>query len=257
MSGLGDRTMKILLLMLCLVLGPLSPAFGQTLHFLTEEYAPFNYSKGGAITGIAVDQMRIIAERAGVDYTLEMMPWARAFSLAENQPMHCVFTTGYNRERAGRFVWITPLLKDQMVMIRRKGAAHKNLTIVEARELKVGSQRGDFAIEALELIGFRNIDLAADIDITIRKLLSGRIDLMPTSAKAYERMVKDGLPVEQAMLLAGQVYGVACHRDTPPDLVKRLQAELDKLIQSGEQDGIFAAYGLPPNPRTADSRRKK
>jgi polar amino acid transport system substrate-binding protein len=87
--------------------------------------------------------------------------------------------------------------------------------------------------------------------------LSGRIDLMPTSVKTYEKMRLDGVPVEKAMMLAGQVYGVACNNDTPADLIQRMQAELDKLILSGEQDRIFAAYGLPPNPRTSQTRAHK
>lgn len=249
--------MKTLLLTLCLSIASLSTALAETLHFVTEEYAPFNYVKDGKVTGIAVDQIHAMAKAAGVDYTIEIMPWARAFAMAESQPKHCVFTTGYNRERAGRFAWVMPLLKDQMVLLRRKGDAHEGLTIVQARELRVGSQRDDFAVEALELIGFRNIDLATNIDLTVGKLLSGRIDLMPTSIKTYERMVKDGLPVEKAMLMAGQVYGIACQKETPPDVIRRLQAELDRLIVSGEQDRIFTAYGLPPDARTAQGRVKK
>nr|WP_298104751.1 transporter substrate-binding domain-containing protein [uncultured Shinella sp.] len=248
--------MKTLLLTLCLSLAPLSTALADTIHFVTEEYAPFNYSKDGKITGIAVEQVEAMAKAAGIDYTLEIMPWARAFALAESQPKTCVFTTGYNRERAERFVWVNPLLKDQMVLLKRKGDRYDGLTIVKARELKVGSQRGDFAVEALQLIGFKDIDLAADIDITLRKLISGRIDLMPTSIKTYEKLVQEGQPVEKAMLMAGQIYGLACNRDTPDGLIKALQAELDELIVSGEQDRIFTAYGLPPNPRTADNGKK-
>ncbi|MCR6500238.1 transporter substrate-binding domain-containing protein [Shinella sp. CPCC 101442] len=248
--------MKTLLLTLCLSLAPLSSTLADTIHFVTEEYAPFNYTKDGKITGIAVDQVETIAKAAGIDYSLEIMPWARAFAMAENQPNTCVFTTGYNRERAERFIWVNPLLKDQMVLLKRKGDAHAGLTIVKARELKVGSQRGDFAVEALELVGFKDIDLAADIDITLRKLISGRIDLMPTSIKTYKKLVKDGYAVEKAMLMAGQVYGLACNRQTPQGLIKGLQAELDKLILSGEQDRIFTAYGLPPDARTAHNGAK-
>ncbi|MBB5042502.1 substrate-binding periplasmic protein [Shinella fusca] len=245
--------MKTLLLTLCLSLAAFSAPRAETVHFVTEEYAPFNYSKDGRITGIAVEQVEAMAKAAGIDYTLEIMPWARAFALAEKQPMHCVFTTGYNRERAGRFVWINPLLKDQMVLLKRKDDGRDGLTLAEAMELKVGSQRDDFAVEALSLMGFKNIDLATDIDLTVRKLLSGRIDLMPTSIKTYRKMVKDGLPVEKAMMMAGQVYGIACQKDMPHAIVERLQAELDKLILNGEQDRIFTAYGLPPNARTAEN----
>ncbi|WLR91412.1 substrate-binding periplasmic protein [Shinella zoogloeoides] len=249
--------MKTLLLTLCLSLAPLSACLAETLHFVTEEYAPFNYSEGGRITGIAVEQVEAIAKAAGIDYTIEIMPWARAFAMAQNQPMHCVFTTGYNRERAGQFTWVNPLLKDEMVMLKRKDGSRGPATMAEALGMKVGSQRGDFGVEALEDLGFKDIDLAADIDLSLRKLLSGRVDLLPTSIKTYESLVKQGQPVEKAMLLAGQIYGLACQKDTPPDVIGRLQTELDKLIASGEQDRIFAAYGLPPNARTAQDGAKK
>lgn len=248
--------MKTLLLTLCLSLAPLSSVLADSLHFVTEEYAPFNYTKDGKITGISVDQMEKVAKAAGIDYTLEIMPWARAFAMAENQPNTCVFTTGYNRERAERFVWVNPLLKDQMVLVKRQGGAHNGLTLAKALELKVGAQRGDFAVEALAVLGFKDIDLAADVDITLGKLLSGRIDLMPTSIKTYKKLLKDGVPVEKAMLMDGQIYGLACNKQTPQDLIKGLQAELDKLILNGEQDRIFTAYGLPPDTRTADNGTK-
>jgi polar amino acid transport system substrate-binding protein len=249
--------MKTLLLTLCLSLAPLSACLAETLHFVTEEYAPFNYSEGGRITGIAVEQVKAIAKAAGIDYTIEIMPWARAFAMAQNQPMHCVFTTGYNRERAGQFTWVNPLLKDEMVMLKRKDGNRAPATMAEALGMKVGSQRGDFGVEALEDLGFKDIDLAADIDLSLRKLLSGRVDLLPTSIKTYESLVKQGQPVEKAMLLAGQIYGLACQKDTPPDVIGRLQTELDKLIASGEQDRIFSAYGLPPNARAAQDGAKK
>ncbi len=248
--------MKTLLLTLCLSLAPLTASLADTLHFVTEEYAPFNYTKDGKITGIAVEQIEAITKAAGIDYTLEIMPWARAFAMAESQPKYCVFTTGYNRERSDRFVWVNPLLKDEMVLLKREDGGKGPASLQEALGMKVGSQRGDFAVEALEDLGFRDIDLATDIDITLRKLLSGRVDLMPTSIKTYDRMVKDGHPVEKAMLMAGQIYGLACHRQTPQGLIKALQFQLDKLILSGEQDRIFTAYGLPPNTHTAANAKK-
>ena len=249
--------MKTLLLTLCLSLAPLSAPLAETLHFVTEEYAPFNYLKDGKVTGIAVEQVEAIARAAGVDYTMEIMPWARAYALAESQPMHCVFTSGYNRERAARFAWVVPLLRDEMVLLKRKDGSKGPAGLREALAMKVGSQRGDFAVEALEDLGFRHIDLAADIHLSLGKLLSGRIDLLPTSTKTFETLVKQGQPVEKAMPMAGQFYGLACHRQTPPDLVGRLQAELDKLILSGEQDRIFTAYGLHQSTRTAGNDNAK
>lgn len=240
--------------MFALALGLAAPASADEIRFVTEDYAPFNYSKDGTITGIAVDQVHRIAKAAGIDYSIDIMPWARAIALAESQPMHCVFTTGHNKERHDRFGWVEPLLKDRMVMVRRNGGAAGARTLDDAKALRIGSQRGDFAVEALNELGFTEIDVATDIEITLGKLLSGRIDLMPTSVKTFEKMVKNGHPVEKAMLLDGQIYGIACNRAVPPDIIARMQAALDTMIMTGEQDAIFARYGLPPDRRTATAR---
>ena len=172
------------------------------------------------------------------------------------EALELVMTTP-DRERAGQFLWVTPLLKDEMVLLKRKDGGKGPATIKEALTMKVGSQRGDFAVEALEDLGFTDIDLASDIDLSVRKLLSGRVDLVPTSIKTYESLVQQGQPVEKAMLMSGQIYGLACNAKTPAEAVASLQAELDKLILSGGQDRIFAAYGLPPNQRTAENGTQK
>ncbi|MCF3640723.1 transporter substrate-binding domain-containing protein [Rhizobium sp. TRM95111] len=228
------------------------PALADEITFVTEEYAPFNYTDNGKVTGISVDQVHAIAAAAGLDYRIEIMPWARAIALAETQPNHCVFTTGHNRTRHERFLWVEPLLKDHMVMVKRRGGTVTATTLDEARALRVGSQRGDFAVEALEEQGFADIDLAADIDVTLGKLISGRIDLMPTSVKTFEKMVQDGHPVQKAMLMDGQIYSIACHKDLSRNLIATMQRALKDLIASGEQDRIFTRYGLPPNTQTAD-----
>ena len=64
-------------------------------------------------------------------YALEILPWARALSLAENQPWTCVFTTGHDDERDKRFKWVEPLLVDRMVMVRKAGIRRRSDANVE------------------------------------------------------------------------------------------------------------------------------
>ncbi len=248
---MGTMSMKILAGALAIAAFLAQPVRAGEITFVTEEYAPFNYSDNGTIKGIAVEQVHQIAAAVGLSYRIEIMPWARAIALAERQPDHCVFTTGHNRARDEKFRWVEPLLKDQMVMVRHKGSDAATTAPGALHRLRVGAQRGDFAVEALQKHGFTDIDLAADISISLGKLKSGRIDLMPTSVKTYEKMLKDGQPIEKAMLLDGQIYGIACHRAMAPETIAAMQRTLDELIASGKQDAIFAAYGLPPNARTA------
>ncbi|SOC45867.1 amino acid ABC transporter substrate-binding protein (PAAT family) [Rhizobium subbaraonis] len=216
------------------------------ITLVTEEYAPYNYSEDGVIKGIAVDQVHRIAAMADITYRMEIMPWARALMLVERQTDHCVFTTGHNGERHARFRWVEPLLVDTMVMVKRRGSSVGVQTLEDARRLRVGAQRGDFAFDFLKARGFADIDLAAELSITLGKLENGRIDLMPTSLKTYEKLVSEGAAIDTALMMDGQTYGLACNLNMASETVEALQAALDTLIESGEQDAIFARYGLPP-----------
>ncbi|MBB4185340.1 polar amino acid transport system substrate-binding protein [Sinorhizobium terangae] len=234
-------------LILAFLLGLSATAHAETIHFVTEEYPPYNFSTANGVNGSSVEQVALIMRAINLPYETEVLPWARAFALAENQPFHCVFTTGHDAERDRNFKWVEPLLVDHMIMVRRKGAAIAPQTIDEAKEFVVGTQRGDFSAAYLKAHGFDKIDYAANLDSTMKKLAAGRIDLLMTSEKTFETMRADGIPVEAVLVLEGKQYGIACHRDMPDETIARMQAELNRLIASGTQDRIFERYGLRPN----------
>lgn len=222
-------------------------ANAQTLRLLTEEYPPYNFSKNGVISGAAVEQAELMMKALGTPYSLEILPWARALSLAENQPWTCVFTTGHDEERDKRFKWVEPLLIDRMVMLRKVGSGVNPANIEEAKRFTVGTQRGDFSGTYLQNHAFPKIDLAADMETTVKKLLVGRIDLMVTSEKTFEAMRDEGKALEPALVLEGKLYGFACNLGLPDAVVEKMQAELKKLIADGTQDQIFVKYGLRLN----------
>ncbi|WP_455270793.1 substrate-binding periplasmic protein [Rhizobium herbae] len=222
-------------------------AHAETLTLLTEEYPPYNFSKNGVISGASVEQAELMMKAVGTPYSLEILPWARALSLTENQPWTCLFTTGHDDERDKRFKWVEPLLVDRMVMVRKTGSGVNPANVEEAKRFTVGTQRGDFSASYLQKHDFPKIDLAADMETTAKKLLSNRIDLMMTSEKTFQMMRDQGAALESALVLEGKFYGFACNLSVPDALVKGMQAQLDKLIADGTQDRIFVKYGLRPN----------
>lgn len=219
----------------------------ETLKLLTEEYPPYNFSRDGVISGAAVEQAELMMKALDTPYSLEILPWARALSRAENQPWTCVFTTGHDDERDKRFKWVEPLLIDRMVMVRKIRSGVNPANIEEAKRFTVGTQRGDFSGTYLQNHAFPKIDLAADMETTLKKLLSGRIDLMVTSEKTFEAMRDQGTAIERALTLEGKLYGFACNLSLPDAMVEKMQAQLEKLIADGTQDRIFAKYGIRAN----------
>lgn len=234
-------------LILAILLNLPATAHAETIHFLTEEYRPYNYLSDEGPSGASVDQVALIMKAVDLPYDIEVLPWARAFALAERQPFHCVFTTGHDAERDRKFQWIEPLLIDRMVMVRREDGAAAPKSLEEAKQFVVGTQREDFSASYLKEHGFQRIDYAATLDSTLKKLVAGRVDLMMTSEKTFEAMQTGGAPVEAALTLDGKQYGIACHKDMPKEIVTRMQVELNRLIADGTQDRIFERYGLRAN----------
>ncbi|WP_018236610.1 ABC transporter substrate-binding protein [Ensifer sp. BR816] len=233
-------------LILAFFLGLSAAAHAETIHFVTEEYPPYNFSTDKGPSGASVDQIALIMEAVKLPYEIEVLPWARAFALAEKEPFHCVFTTGHDTERDKKFKWIEPLLVDHMIMVRGKDSATRPRSLDEAREFIVGTQREDFSANYLKEHGFQKIDYAANLDSTLKKLIAGRVDLMMTSEKTFETMRADGKPVEAALVLEGKQYGIACHKDMPDEIVAGMQTKLNHLIAQGVQDRIFEHYGIRP-----------
>ncbi|ODR92745.1 substrate-binding periplasmic protein [Sinorhizobium alkalisoli] len=214
------------------------------LKMVTESYPPFNFREGDTYKGASVEQVRLLMEDAGIDHTMEMMPWARALFLAENHEMHCVFTTVHNQERDRRFKWVEPLLTSRTVLIRKSGSTANPKSLEEAKAFRVGTQRDDFTQTILEQNGFPRIDLAADLQLTLKKLMTGRIDLMPISEKYYVSLRRDGQPIEATLILAEDIYSIACNPSVPDELIGRMQKSLDKIIADGTQQRLFEKYGL-------------
>lgn len=222
-------------------------AQAETLKLLTEEYRPYNFSESGAVKGASVEQAELMMKALDTEYSLEILPWARALSLTENQPWTCLFTTGHDDERDKRFKWVEPLLADHMVMVRKAESGVNPANVEEAKRFTIGTQREDFSANFLKKHNFPKIDLAPDIETTEKKLLSGRIDLMMTSEKTFETMRDQGQPLESVLVLEGKLYGFACNLALPDELIAKMQTQLDALIADGSQDRIYAKYGLRPD----------
>lgn len=229
-----------------LAVAPLARA--ETIVFTTEEYPPYTFREGKEYRGIGIEQIEAVMKDAGIPYSIEMMPWARAYALAQSEPMHCVFATAHNAERDALFKWVEPMLVDRNLLISRRSSGVKPTSMDDAKRYIVGTHRDDYTQKLLEERGFPKIDIATDFNLTLKKLLSGRIDLMPISEKFYDKLRKQGVEVESVMVFSEQKFGMACHKDVPTPLIERMQAALDALIADGRQDAIYRKYGLEPIP---------
>lgn len=219
-------------------------ATAEPLKLVTEDYPPYAYRENGAFKGTSIDQVHLMMKATGLAHTVEMMPWARALALAEKQPDHCVFTAAHNAERDQHFKWVEPLLSGRTLLIRKAGSPINPKDLDEARQYLVGTTRNDFTADLLKAKDFRKVDLATDFNLTLKKLMLGRVDLMPIAEDYYLKLRKDGTEIEKVLVLSEQIYSLACNKAVPDGEIARMQAALDAMIADGTQAKIFRQYGL-------------
>jgi polar amino acid transport system substrate-binding protein len=214
----------------------------EVLHLTTEQYAPFNFQNGDDIAGLGADQVKEIMRRSGIRFDIELLPWSRAIGLAREKPMTCVFTTAHTVDRDSHFKWVEPLLVERTLLIRAAGSGVEPADVAAASAYRTGTQTGDYTVELLRNAGFTQIDLARDLDLTLRKLLSGRVDLIAVSESFAHRLQDEGVPVEEVAVLYEQVFSIACSPETPDGIIKRMQSALTAMIADGTQAEILARY---------------
>ena len=109
-----------------------------TVVLLTENFPPYNMAVNGKnfaqeenINGIAVDIVKEMFKRAGVQYNLTLrFPWDRIYKLALEKPNYGVFVTARLPEREQLFKWVGPIGPDDWVMLA-KGDSSINLASLD------------------------------------------------------------------------------------------------------------------------------
>lgn len=234
--------MKTLAILLPLLVA--GAAHAGTIKLVTEEYPPFSFRENNVYKGASIDQVDNLMKRSKIDYSIDMMPWARALRLAETDPATCVFTTVHNEERDKKFKWVEPLLTGRTILIRKRGADIAPKDLNEATQYTIGTQRSDFTADLLKNKSFGKVDLASDFNLTYKKLMLGRIDMMPISEKYYDKLKREGAEIDFVLVLAEQTYSIACNKGVPDDTIEKMQAGLKALIADGTQKTLFNKYGV-------------
>ncbi len=217
-------------------------AADEPLHMTTEDYAPYTFMEDGEVVGIGGDQIRELMARAGLDYRVEMMPWARALSLAERRPRTCVFTAAHTEDRHPRFKWVEPLFVDRALVAGDEGTTLAPKTAAELAQYRIGTQTGDYTIEMLSDIGVTDIDTAKTHELSVIKLLKGRVDLVSLTEDAMATLGKQGVVLEPVYTLSEVDIAIACNKTVPDETVAKMQDALDSMREDGFQDAVIAKY---------------
>lgn len=209
--------------------------------------------EGGRVTGFATEKIRVIMERAGIDYDIELLPWKRAFLIAQTQPAACVYSTTRVPEREQQFKWVGPTHQNDWTLFGRADRDYKLKTLEDARPLRIGAYNGDVRGDALLAQGF-TVDSVQDRASNPRKLLVNRIDLWATSLRVGGQLVRengwDKRIVPVLTFKRTDLY-LACNPGVPDALIGKMNAVLKQIDSEGLSAAIERQFKYVDPPRPA------
>jgi polar amino acid transport system substrate-binding protein len=232
--------------------GTLWAADFPKLLIMTEDYAPYNFTKDDKVQGIAVDAMVEMLKKIGSDQTrkdIQLLPWARGYRVIQDEPKAVLFSTTRTKERENLFKWVCPIATLRTDMIALK---EKNIKITSDAELldyRIGCVRDDVGQQVTVATGVpvKKLDLNTAYEMNVNKLNAGRIDLYASSMDSVtvyaQKIGIDPSKFESVYILDESHLCYAFNPGVPDEAVSQLQKALDEIIADGTYEKISHMYG--------------
>lgn len=214
------------------------------LYITTESSPPASMRDGNEVIGSGADKVREIMARTGIRYTLELLPWKRAYTFALQRPDACVFSTTRTPEREAKFKWVGPTDEGEWVLMGRADRNFQLHSLEDARPLRIGTYNGDARDEFLRSRGFQ-VDPAPNDSVNPRKLMLNRIDLWAASLHRGSTILEQNgwAPRIVPLLVFNRVkLYLACNPAVPDALVERMNTAVDAMNRDGTTKRLDRKY---------------
>lgn len=223
---------------------PASATAAASLYIAGEPSPPSAMNDGTTITGRETEKIREIMARSATPYTLELLPWKRAYTLVQSRPAMCVYSMSRTPEREALFKWVGPTDEAEWVFYGRINHRFTLKTLEDARPLRIGTYSGDARDTFLRSRGFQ-LDAVQDDLINPKKLLMNRIDLWAVSLRVGSNPLAsyDWADKVAPLLVFNrvQVY-LACNLAVPDAHIARMNAALVTMRRDGTFNKINKKY---------------
>lgn len=244
------------LLCSCFIANSYAQSKQPSLTIYTEHFPPYNYLVDGKVMGINVELVQYLCDKSGISCQFELLPWTRAFKLAQQNPNSGVISTSRNKAREHSFQWVGPLAFSKAFFYKLKIRDDIQLSsMAEALNFTVGIQRSDIYEKLLMENGFikgKNLLEVATKNEDLKLFFMKKLDLIIGSELTLPYQVKDAgyatSTVTEALELPSlKLEGnfLAINLQTSPELVKQFQQQLQLLKEQGGMQRFIDKYKAP------------
>jgi len=235
-----------------LLMSPLTSANElNQLNFITESYPPYNFKEKGKLQGIAVDLLLAATKRSSSTLTakqIKVLPWPRAYKMAETGPNVVLFSTTRTDEREQKFSWVGPISPTRIVLLAKKSNSIIISSPSDIKKYTVGAIIDDIGDQLVQKAGVKNSSIkhVAKAASLAKMLDAGRIKLWAYEENVARWFIKqEGLnnsDFEAVYTLKESDLYYAFSKDVKKETLEVLQKSIDEVKATAEFDKIKADY---------------
>ncbi|WP_434626763.1 substrate-binding periplasmic protein [Chromobacterium sp. CV08] len=227
-------------------------AAAPPLNILTEDDPPLSFVRDGRPAGLVVEVVREIQRRVGNHDPILVVPWARAYRQAQQEPNTALFNTNRIAERERLFKWVGPVTVTQGSFFVRRDSKLTLDSLDGAKRLGQVLVVRDWYLQlALTAHGFANLKPIATPSQMVSMLMRGRADViasenttLPTQLRQLGYRPTDVRPAYTFI----HTYGyIAFSPQTSDEVVRAWQRALDGMKRDGGFAAIYRRW-LPGEP---------
>ncbi len=220
----------------------------EKIHIVTEELRPYNYEEDGDVKGVATAIVQASVQEAGIDATIMVYPWIRAYNMALREKNVLIYPITRSEKRENLFKWVGVVadVTSYLIKLNKRNDIHLE-TIDDVKQYNVGTVRGWISSAYLTKKGIAVEEVTKNIQ-NIKKLKSGRIDLLEAPELTFLDDLKQlGYAMDEFEFaykideLSTDLY-MAFSQQTSDELVERVKKGLSRIKANGTHEAIHRQY---------------
>ncbi|OZG71891.1 amino acid ABC transporter substrate-binding protein [Hahella sp. CCB-MM4] len=233
-------------LMMLLTVTWLSPANAEVVKLVTLQYPPYQYQEEDQVKGMVVDIVNEAFKRLNMDTQIRLNAWPRSLSMVKEGQADAIFTAYKNPEREQFLDYSKTVLMPQEVVlfVSKDSTISFNGDLTSLADYRIGIVRdisyGSAFDEARKNGTFKKLSEATNLEQSVRKFQSGRIDILISNRYTALAMFKQLGLSGQFKSLDREVQSVPSYiAFSKANNLSGLRDKFDNVLQEMMSDGTY------------------
>ena len=223
------------------------------LQVVSTERQLLQYQENGQLKGPSAEIFQMLLAESGLRMSVDFMPWARAFQIAESTPNTLIFSVIRNEERENKFHWLLPVSQLIQTFVGKSASTtpdQYNLNDIQTKLTVV--VRNTFGHQLLMSSGFvenENFYVVSSLEAALNLFFSDKVDFIFTEPNVVRaNLAKHELKAADLIMApilekARRKSYIAINKESDQATVNLLKAGAAKVIQQPKYEQLFYQIG--------------